>query len=180
MLKRFSTEYLARASASHPKRTIAIWLVVLVAAFGAIATFIDGTMTTEFFFFNNPDSKQAGSLLEDRLRGPADVTEVIIIKSSTVTVDDSAYEEFVKGLSSEVAGLGGSLVASVVSYYETGDESMVSADRRTTVVPIVMAGGFKEAESNVGPRSSRRDGRRRPVRGVYYRPGDVLSRFCRG
>ena len=37
----------------------------------------------------------------------------------------------------------------MASYYETGDESMVSADRRTTVVPIVMAGGFKEAESNV-------------------------------
>ncbi len=63
MLKLLSTEYLARASAGHPKRTIGIWLVVLVAAFAAIATFIDGTMTTEFYFFNNPDSKQASSLL---------------------------------------------------------------------------------------------------------------------
>ena len=149
MLKRLSTEYLARASASNPKRTIAIWLVMLIAAFVAIATFIDGTMTTEFFFFNNPDSKRASSLLEDRLRGPADVNEVIIVRSSTVTVDDAAYEEFVTGLRDKVAGLGSSLVASVASYYETGDESMVSADRRTTVVPIVMAGGFKEAESNV-------------------------------
>jgi RND superfamily putative drug exporter len=37
----------------------------------------------------------------------------------------------------------------VVSYYETGDESLVSADRHTTVVPIVMAGEFRQAETNV-------------------------------
>jgi hypothetical protein len=45
--------------------------------------------------------------------------------------------------------LGIGLVSSVVIYYDTGDETMVSADRRTTIMPIIMAGGFKEAESNV-------------------------------
>ena len=87
MLKLASTEYLARASAERPKRTIAIWLVVMVAAFVAIATLVDGTMTTEFCFFNNPESKRADSLLEFRLRGPADVNEVIIVRSSTITVE---------------------------------------------------------------------------------------------
>ena len=145
----FSTEYLARASADRPKQTIVIWLAVLVAAFVAIATLVDGTMTTEFHFFNNPESKQADSLLEARLRGPADVNEVIIVRSSTITVDDASYEDFVNGLRNDVAALGSSLVASVVNYYETGDESLVSADRQTTVVPIVMAGEFKDAESNV-------------------------------
>ena len=152
MLKLASTEYLARASAERPKRTIAIWLVVLVAAFVSIATLVDGTMTTEFYFFNNPESKRADSLLELRLRGPADVNEVIIVRSSIdsgITVDDPSYEEFVTGLRNQVAALGNSFVASVASYYETGDESLVSRDRRTTIVPIVMAGEFKEAESNV-------------------------------
>jgi len=152
MLKLASTEYLARASAERPKRTIAIWLVVLVAAFVSIATLVDGTMTTEFYFFNNPESKRADSLLENRLRGPADVNEVIIVRSlpaSEGTVDDPSYEEFVTGLRNQVAALGNSFVASVASYYETGDESLVSRDRRTTIVPIVMAGEFKEAESNV-------------------------------
>ena len=64
-------------------------------------------------------------------------------------MDDPSYKEFVSGLRNEVAALGISLVASVVSYYETGDESLVSADRRTTVVPIVMAGEFRQAETNV-------------------------------
>ena len=76
MLKRLSTEYLARASAERPKRTVAVWLVVLVAAFVAIATLLDGTMTTEFYFFGNPESKRADSLLELRLNRSDDVNEV--------------------------------------------------------------------------------------------------------
>ena len=71
------------------------------------------------------------------------------MRSSVMTVDDPAYQEFVDGLRNEVAALGSSFVASVVSYYQTGDESMVTEDRRTTVLPIVMAGEFKDAESNV-------------------------------
>ena len=55
-----STEHLARASAQKPKRTIGVWLVALVVAFVAIATLVEGTMTTEFFFYGNPDSKKVG------------------------------------------------------------------------------------------------------------------------
>ena len=149
MWSKLSTEYLATASARRPKRTIAIWLVVLVAAFVAIGSFIDGTMTTEFYFFNNPDSKKADKLLEERLRGPADVKEVVIVRSAELTVDDAAYQVHVTGLRDEIAELGEGKVASVASYYQTDDESLVSADRHSTILPIVMAGKFKEAESNV-------------------------------
>ena len=134
---------LARASASHPKRTILVWLVVLIAAFGAVGTFVEGTMTTEFFFFGNPESKRANTLLEERLRGPADVNEVIIVRSAELTVDNVAYEEGVTGLYDEIVRLGESVVASVNSYYVTRDEAMVSPDRRTTILPIVMAEGSR-------------------------------------
>ena len=143
MLKRLSTEHLANASARHPKRTVLIWLAALVIAFVTVGTLFDGTMTTEFFFFNNPESKKADSLLEDRLRGPADVNEAVIVRSFDLTVDESAYQGFVSNLQNEIAGLGSDFVASEVSYYQTGDESMVSNDRRTTILPIVMAGGVQ-------------------------------------
>ena len=123
--------------------------MVLIAAVGAIAMLMDGTMTTEFSFFGNPESKRADSLLEERLGRTADVNEVIIVRSSTVDVGDASYRAFVEELHTDVAALGTSFVASVVSYYETGDESMVSEDRRTTIMPILMAGEFKDAESNV-------------------------------
>ena len=149
MWKSLSTESLARASASRPKRTIAIWLVVLIAAFASIGTLLDGTMTTEFSFFSNPDSKQGDTLLEERLRGPADVQEVVIVRSATQTVDDAAYRGYVEDLSSQIQGLGGDIVATVANYYQTKDESLVSQDRHTTILPLVMAGEFREAESNV-------------------------------
>ena len=95
MLSVLSTENLARASASRPKRTVAIWFVAIVAAFVAIATLFDGTMTTKFYFYGNPDSKRADELLESRLRGPDDVNEVVIVRSATMTVDEDAYQEHV-------------------------------------------------------------------------------------
>ena len=145
----FSTEHLARASANQPKKTILIWLVALIVAFVAVGSFVEGTMTTEFFFYGNPESKRADTLLEERLRGPADVNEVIIVKSADLTVDDAAFEQHVGDLRGRIEGLGGSFVASIVSYYQTGDESLVSPDRHTTILPLVIAGGFKEAESNI-------------------------------
>ena len=67
-----------------------------------------------------------------------------------MTVDDEAFQAHVTGLRDEIAGLGTGIVASVTSYYQTGDESMVSSGtRRTTILPIVMAGEFKEAEANI-------------------------------
>ena len=74
---------------------------------------------------------------------------MIIVRSADLTVDDDAYEQYVDDLHGQIAGLGGSLVASIASYYQTGDESLVSGDRHTTILPLVMAGGFKEAESNI-------------------------------
>ena len=83
MLSKLSTQYLATASARRPKRTIAVWLVLLIVAFGLIGTLSDGTLTTEFSFYSNPDSRQGDALLEERLRGPADVNEVVIVRSAS-------------------------------------------------------------------------------------------------
>ena len=60
---RFSTEHFARGSARRPKKTILIWLVVPIVAFVAVESFVEGTMTTEFFFYGNPEFKQADTLL---------------------------------------------------------------------------------------------------------------------
>ena len=149
MWNKLSTRSLAEVSARHPKRMIAAWLLVLVAGFVVIGTLFDGTLTTEFHFFSNPESKQADTLLEERLRGPADVNEVVIVRSTGLTVDDLAYREFVEGIRTEIDGLGDKSIASVTSYFQAGDASLVSDDRMTTILPLVMAGKFIDAESNV-------------------------------
>lgn len=61
MARSFSTGNLAKSCAGHPKRVIGIWLGILVAAFVVVAAFSANTMTTEFAFFSNPDSKKAST-----------------------------------------------------------------------------------------------------------------------
>ena len=148
MLRGFSTQGLAQTSTQHPKLVIGIWIAILLLAFVSVWSFSTGTLTTEFAFFSNPDSKQGDSLLADRLRSPANVNEVVIVRSDDVTVDDTGYKAFVLGLQGKIAALGDS-VASIVTYYQTDNPTLVSSDRLTTVLPLVMAGKFIEAEDNI-------------------------------
>ena len=150
MWRKLSTEYLARASARRPKRTIAVWLVALVVGMGLAAGLFNSAVTTEFNALNGTESKRASALLEDRFRGPVGIRDVVIVRSAESTVDAPAYRQFVEGLHKDIVALGGEVVASATTYYQTGDETLVSADRHSTLLPLVMAGDLMEAESNVG------------------------------
>jgi len=112
---------------------IGAWLLALAAGFLIVATLVDGTLTTEFHFFSNPESKQADTLLEERLRGPADVNEVVIVRAAGLTVDDAAYRDFVERIRTEIEELGDDVVADVTSYFKDGNESLVSENRMTTI-----------------------------------------------
>ena len=150
MFSALSTENLARVSARRPKRTIAIWAVVMVVAFGLVGGLFSDVITTEFKFLDNQESDRATKLLEERLRGSDTAREVVTVRSADLTVDDPAYREQVESLHNEIVGLGGGVVASARNYYQSGDESLVSSDRRSTILPLVLAGSFQDAESNIG------------------------------
>lgn len=148
MSNRLSTENLATSCAAHPKRVFGIWFGILALAFVLVASYSSNTLTTEFAFFSNPDSKKGTTLLTDRLRGVEAVNEVVIVRSSSLTVDDAEYEEFVSEIHTRVVGIGDD-VGSVADYYSTGNEQFVSENRHTTILPVVLAKGFKEAEKNI-------------------------------
>ncbi len=144
----FSSEGLARASAQHPWRVIGVWLAVLVASGALIATLLSSALTTEFDFANQPESKRAMKLLE-ALTGPAEAQEVVIVRSDTLTVDDPAFREYAQGLFSRIMALGPDVVQTGFSYYLTGQESMVSGDRKTTLMSFRMAGSLDDAARNI-------------------------------
>ena len=54
-----STRALAAASARHPWRVLAAWLVVTLTAFAAIALLLGGSLTTEGRPTNDPESLAA-------------------------------------------------------------------------------------------------------------------------
>ena len=105
-----STERLARASSRHPWTTVAVWIVVLVAAVGIIGTLLEDALTTEFAFTNDPEFQRADTLLEERLRGPRKATEVVAVQSATLTVDDQAFRDRVEELYGEIIALGDDVI----------------------------------------------------------------------
>jgi RND superfamily putative drug exporter len=142
---RISTQSLARASSRNPWRTIVLWVVGIVVSAVLISMMRESALTEEQNFTNNPEAKQAAELVEQRLRGPQRDTEVFIVSSTSNTVDDAAYRNYVQALQLEIQGLGPSVVENVVSYYQTQDPSMVSQDRRLTILYATLAGDAQDA-----------------------------------
>jgi len=149
MALNLSTETLARASARRPWLVVGAWTAIFAVSIALIFGLLGGALTNEFGFTSNPDSKRADTLLEQRLRGPEKVNEIVIVRSADQTVNAPAFKAFVERLYGDVAALGPGVIDQGTSYYQTGDESLVSADRRTTILPFVMAGDKEEADNNI-------------------------------
>jgi putative drug exporter of the RND superfamily len=145
----FSTSGLAGASARHPWRVLGLWVVLIVLAFFSVMSLGD-VLTTEANFTGNPESVKGLDLIEERLRGQEPTTETVIVTSETATVDDAAFRAVVEQTVSALLSLDG-VVVSAMSYYDIQDDSLVSADRRTTLIPVMLAGEFAEASKNAKP-----------------------------
>lgn len=154
MKQLFSTAGLARISARRPWYVLGIWLLVLVLS-GFAATGLGGAFTSESNFTGKPDSVRGEDLLTARMRGNQDqpVTETVVIRSETSTVDDPAFREVVDKLATDLMAIP-NVVGGVMNYYDAvatntpGAEGLVSADRHTLLVPVTLVGDFDEASEN--------------------------------
>jgi len=147
---KLSTEALARASGRHPWITIGVWVLVLLIAAVLVFNLLGDVLTSEIDFTNNPESKRAYTLLEERLRDIKKANEIVIVRSETLTIDDPAFQGFVASLYSDIVALGSDIVEVGTHYYQFRDESLVSADRHTTILPFIMAGDYDDASDNIG------------------------------
>ena len=107
-----STEKLARASARHPWRAIAVWIFILAVAAISARAFLGAALTTQGSFTSHPESIRAQNLVEQRLTGPAKDTELLIVRSPARTVSDPQFAAFVTGLRSSILDLGPGVVVS--------------------------------------------------------------------
>jgi putative drug exporter of the RND superfamily len=131
------TERIARACAAHPWRTLAAWGVVFVASIAALVLLLTG-LTTEGRGTNNPESYRA----EDRLfaafppRPESFATDLVVVRSERSAVDDSSYRDFVTRLETDIRAT--QAVRDSRTYLEAEGESLVSADRRATLMPLAI------------------------------------------
>jgi RND superfamily putative drug exporter len=144
-----STERLARASAARPWTVIAVWLVLLAIGLFLIMRLLGSALTTDADVTTNPESKQARTLIEHRLRGPQRDNEIVIVRSASTTVDDPAFRSVVEGLFSRVTALGPRIIAGGHNYYATGDPTLVSQDRHISILPFSMSGTLQDANDNI-------------------------------
>jgi RND superfamily putative drug exporter len=144
------TERLARSSATHPWRTIAVWLAVIAVAVLSLGPLLSSGLTSKMEQHGEqPDSAIGQKLIEDRLTGQKRMTDFVVVQSATHTVDDPVYKAYVTGLTGEIRELGPDVVAGASDFFETGDPTMVSRDRRSTLIAVVLAGDTDGALDNI-------------------------------
>jgi len=146
---KFSTASAARICSRHAGRTLAVWGVVLAGSVAALAFALIG-FTTEATGTNSPESERANDRLDTAF--PPDprraVTDLMVVRSARSTVDDGQFRTFVGELVRTVRETGG--VRNAVTYVDTANRSLVSADRHATLIPIditddTAAGGVIDA-----------------------------------
>ncbi|MBX3070843.1 MAG: MMPL family transporter [Thermomicrobiales bacterium] len=142
-----STAGVSRLSALHPWRTLLLWVVLLVGA-AMSASSLNDALTTEGAFLANPESQKGADLIEERLRNGDTVSETIVVRSETSTVDDAEFEAVVSGIVAELTGQP-DMIESVATWYDTSNAALVSADRHATVLLVTMQGDLSEAEERV-------------------------------
>jgi RND superfamily putative drug exporter len=141
---KLSPESLARASGSHPWRTIGVWVVV-IASLGVVSSRLLGdVLSQEFELTNRPEAVRAQEVIDEKFEtGGAEDTEFVIVQSQSLTVVDPRFEEAVKELQDEIATLDGELLASPpVSYYDVVQQApeqasgLLSQDGHATLISV--------------------------------------------
>lgn len=126
------TERAARASSRHPWRVLVVWIVAVVVAIGTVGTFLGTALEGEIGITSETESKRAEQLFGEGFPpAPPEqaIIEVVVVRSETGSVDDAAFEQSVRRLADELRQAG---AANVVSFYASGNEGLVSADRDAT------------------------------------------------
>jgi len=154
---RINPESLARASSRHPGRTVAVWLLILVAGIASAATLLGPALTTEFDFTNVPEAKRAQLLLEERQLEEDIVTETFVVTTDSGDgIQDPAFADQVNGLLGDLSALGPEVVTTVPAAYPLSEAAAAdplvgalgpipSEDGTAVLFTAVLAGDVDEA-----------------------------------
>jgi uncharacterized membrane protein YdfJ with MMPL/SSD domain len=132
------TERLARSCSRHPWRTIGAWLGAMVLAIAAVALLLSG-LTSNGHPTNNPESQRADEMIGRAFpRDPSrSATDLVVVHSPRYPVDSPQFRSFVLRLAA--AGRATGAVYNARIYYQTHDQTQVSADRHATLIPILIS-----------------------------------------
>ncbi|MAH39720.1 MAG: MMPL domain-containing protein [Dehalococcoidales bacterium] len=134
-------ETFTRWVARKPWIVVGGWLALLIVGIILSNALLSDALITDDRVRNNPESEQASSLIKARLGesdGSPTMSEMVIVRSKTLTVDDPAFQSFIDELFVDLVALGEDVVSGGMHYYLTDDASLVSSDRHTTLIFLFM------------------------------------------
>jgi RND superfamily putative drug exporter len=135
-MKTSAVQRLAVVCARHPWRTFAAWGVVLVLSVAAAATLLGSALTTEGEVTSHPESVKGMDLIDDRFPARDEVTEMVVVRSSTGSVDGREFQQTVEDLRQDIAAAEG--VHGVGNPFHDPSGRLVSADGTAVLLPVVM------------------------------------------
>jgi len=143
MISPLSTGLLARWSARHPWIVIGVWVALMGAAAYAATGLSDALTAEDMDFTNTPESVLGSRLMDQRLGGPEPSVETVIVRATSATADDPAFQALVRKVEGDLLAQKAT-VAGVADYYavaaldEKAAAAMVSADRHTVLIPVTL------------------------------------------
>ena len=149
MSGKLSTERLARWSAVHRRRVLAVWGAAFVVSIAVIAVLLNSALTSENTFVGSPDSKRADDLISQRLPGGDRLTEVALVRSSAQQASDAGFRSRVEGLRRELLALGPAVVTRVGNPYAPGGAALVSRDHDAVILPVTLTKDRVDAADDV-------------------------------
>jgi RND superfamily putative drug exporter len=162
---------MGRWSASHWKTAVFGWLLFVVVAF-----MIGTKVSTKTIDDNNSNVGQAHKADQILAKGFPEreaQTEVVLIQSTTKTVDDPAFRATVNDVTHTVAG--NLAIKNLKSPLDPANSSQVSSNRRTVMVTWDMKGTYDSAKTKIDAIQSSVDavGERHP--GFYVGEAGAVS-----
>jgi RND superfamily putative drug exporter len=133
----FGPRRLAEIATRRPGRMLAAWGMIVLVSLGLIGALLGSALTSDSSLTNHPESVAAQDLIDARLPDRDGADEFIVVRSEELVVSDGAYEARVRSLAADMRRGGG--VHEIRTYLDPGGESLVSADRHATVLPVVLA-----------------------------------------
>ena len=137
-------------SARRPWLTLALWAAALVAIVAVIVLVLPGTLTAQYSFLGQSRlaarSRPAAAAHGHAAEGQRGRHRALARRRRRPTRRSAPT---CSALQKHIAALGPGVVDSAVSAYQGGDKTLISADGRTAIIPIVMAGDLTQAEKNI-------------------------------
>lgn len=130
-----------RLGVRHPRAVLGAWLLLALLCAWVVVRGAGAAFGTDIERSDGSESVRANAWLRAHLPTagePDRPNEVLVLHAPTLTVDDPAYAAAANAIAERLQALGTDVVAGGRSYFLDGDANLVSADRHTTLVPLIL------------------------------------------